>query len=250
VDWMKEIYDAASSRIKSPILGSVAVAFVLFNWKPLYFLFFSGQQALEKFDYFEAHTNHSSLYYYPISVGIGLALVAPFISYFGSWCASRPLLWKRLLEDTNAHRVLEQKNQLALERKNAEALFEQTLIDRAKRDEEVKQIDDLETRKVLKKRIESVRSSLLGYEGDERKSDRKFVLSKLAWDILIWAEQSGDKILVDRANAGITVDPPFGRGERDHVLVTHGPACFTGCFFTATEVCPTNRTHSPHPPRR
>jgi len=155
---MKEIFDTVSSRIKSPILGSIVVTFVLFNWKPLFFLFFSDETVLVKIEYFDFHTDYLTLYIVPTLAGIILALLAPYISYLGSIWAARPILNKRLLEDSNAHKILEQKNQLALQRKNQEAIYEQSLIDRAARDVAIKNIPDSEVREKLRLDVEASRS--------------------------------------------------------------------------------------------
>lgn len=159
MDSLKEIYEAFSQRIKSPILGYIFLSFIGFNWKPLYFLFFSSESALTKFEYFDSNTSVPSLLWLPLVVGLIAALAAPHISNLGAWWAIKPINAKRLREVSAAHEVLQEKNKLLAERENEKALFEQALINEAKRDQEIKEkITDEDIKAELEDKIESSRT--------------------------------------------------------------------------------------------
>ena len=147
MDSIKEIFDALGQRIKSPVFGYILIAFVACNWKPLYYVFFSGDPALEKFNFFDANTDSWSLYLWPLIFGLLSALVAPWVSNWGAWWATKPTNERRIREVNEAHKIISAKNKWAAERETEKANKEQALIDAAKRDLEVKEIDDDDVRK-------------------------------------------------------------------------------------------------------
>jgi len=157
MDSLKEIFDAFGQRIKSPVFGYILIAFVACNWKPLYYVFFSGDPALEKFSFFDANTDAWSLYLLPLIFGLLSALFAPWVSNWGAWWATKPTNEKRIREVNEAHKVISAKNKWAAERETEKANKEQALIDAAKRDLEIKEIDDDDVRKDLVGDIVSVR---------------------------------------------------------------------------------------------
>jgi hypothetical protein len=158
---LKEIFDALSQRIKSPIFGYIILAFIAINWKPLYYLFFSGKPALMKFDFFEKNTDTWSLYLCPFGFGLIAALAAPHISNWGAWWAIKPINAMRKREVSAAHEVLQAKNKLTAERDNERAIYEQGLIDEAKRDVQIESLPD-EQKVDLQKQIDELRAS--GYK--------------------------------------------------------------------------------------
>jgi len=160
MDSLKEIYDALSQRIKSPIWGYIILAFIAINWKALYYLFFSGKPTLMKFSFFEANTDVWNLYLYPLTFGLIAALAAPYVSNWGAWWATKPINAMRIREVSAAHKVLQAKNKLAAERENERAIYEQSLIDQAKRDQEISEIEDEEIRQDLEEKVKSSRDEI------------------------------------------------------------------------------------------
>jgi len=96
---VKDMFDALSQRIRSPFAGSIVLAFLLWNWKPLWVLLFDSAPVAEKIAYFEAHTDIWQLYIFPCVSGIALALALPWVRYAGAYLATRP---NRVLKELQA----------------------------------------------------------------------------------------------------------------------------------------------------
>ena len=47
-DLIKDFLEASRDRIKTPITGSFALAFILWNWRPILILLFSGKSIEDK----------------------------------------------------------------------------------------------------------------------------------------------------------------------------------------------------------
>jgi hypothetical protein len=96
--------------------------------------------------------------YGPIAVGLGLGLASRWISLFGAWAASQPVQRQRILADRLASERLFQRAKLAKARELEQTVLEETLIDRAKRDQEIERIDDVDRREQVRSQIVSTRN--------------------------------------------------------------------------------------------
>jgi hypothetical protein len=56
-DFIKDSTEAWFQRIRSPIIGSIGLAFAAYNWKPLSYLIFADEPAIAKFQFFDANTS-------------------------------------------------------------------------------------------------------------------------------------------------------------------------------------------------
>lgn len=97
-EFLKNIYDGWNERIRSPILGSILIAHILFNWKAYFVLFFSTGSVYVRILNFEQVTTPWSLYFFPITAGVIYAFAAPYIRYFGALLALVPNRWLRKLQ--------------------------------------------------------------------------------------------------------------------------------------------------------
>lgn len=91
MDGLKEIYDSMTSRLKSHVFGSIAIAFVLWNWKVIYVLCFSEMPILDRIEFFDCNTSPWSLYVFPALTGVIWGLLAPSINAGAHWAVARPL---------------------------------------------------------------------------------------------------------------------------------------------------------------
>lgn len=89
-DLFKEIWEAASQRIRSPFLGSIVFAFVAINWRALFYLFFAETSVITRLTYFRMRTDLYTLYLAPLVVGLLLALAMPWLKFVGAWIAVKP----------------------------------------------------------------------------------------------------------------------------------------------------------------
>ena len=154
---MKDLLDAINTRVKEPYWGIFVLSFLAFNWKGLFLLSFSAGTAQEKINLFDSETNIWSLLFFPISTALFIVVITPWLKVlfgFASRLAYEKLNSQELVRE---HKYLAQKNTLEKERAKALANKESELIDQAKRDVDIDQIKDEETRNKLKMEIEKLR---------------------------------------------------------------------------------------------
>lgn len=159
MDSIREIFDAISNRIRSPVFGSIAIMFLIINWKPTFYLLFSDVSARSKFIFFDANTTTTSLLAKPVLLGIAFAVVAPWIAYVSSRIAEHPIKLRKLRQITVANETLTAK--LTLEQKRNELIEKTaaTLTEAAtKRDEEFQKIEDPKIKADLQTQIDELRS--------------------------------------------------------------------------------------------
>jgi len=77
---MREIFEALGSRIKSPLFGYAAIAFVAINWRSLFYLMAAKVTAVERIKYFENNTTFYSLILLPIVFATIGAIIYPWIN--------------------------------------------------------------------------------------------------------------------------------------------------------------------------
>ena len=159
MDAFKELIETFGSRLKSRIVGSIIVSFLVINWKVLFYILFEPVSSLEKFAYFDANTTRQSLYLFPIVVGTVVGALMPWVSLLGVKISSMPdRMYKE--ERNIAHlRNVRHKQDFQEELERSKAIKEKALIEAAKRDEEVKAIADPEIRVRLEQDIVSTRET-------------------------------------------------------------------------------------------
>lgn len=143
-DFLKEIFDAANSRIRSPFVGSIILVFLTLNWKPVFYLLFADKPARTRFLYFEANTSDASLYWTPIAGGVVLAFLMPWLRLFGAWIASVPTrrLRNRQHREVVARQVYELEQSALLDdaKAKAEEARERRAIEAEKRRQELSKL--------------------------------------------------------------------------------------------------------------
>ena len=109
-DFFAQSLQAFQERMRTPWIGSILIAFLLWNWQPLLFLVASDTALLTRFNYFEIHTDWRSLFAYPIATGFVFAALKQWISlgmdWLGAWAIHRSKLHAdRLAEDRSFKRL-------------------------------------------------------------------------------------------------------------------------------------------------
>lgn len=153
MDGIKEIFEAFSQRIKSPIFGYVIIAFLAANWKPVFFLLFSGEPTPVKFTYLDENTSWATLFWLPLIIGVLAALAAPWISLAGAIWAESPTNKKRIRAVKAANEVSKLRNELRDEQNKEVG----SLIESARQDAEVQKIEDEKSRMQLQEQIDEIR---------------------------------------------------------------------------------------------
>ena len=109
-DFFAQSLQAFQERMRTPWIGSILIAFLLWNWQPLLFLFASDTALPARFAYFEIHTDWRSLFAGPVIAGFLFAAAKPWISlgmdWLGAWAIHRSRLRAdRLAEDRSFKRL-------------------------------------------------------------------------------------------------------------------------------------------------
>lgn len=157
---MKEIIEAFAARIKSPVFGYFILAWLAINWKPLFFLFFDPNQIDKRIELFEKLTNIYTLLVFPLAVGAAFAVLYPWVNYAFLWICIIPTDLRNSIQAESEHKLLWKKKQLEEARSLVLATKERELIDRAKRDEEIRSIPDKNTKEILQNQIDQLRKEL------------------------------------------------------------------------------------------
>lgn len=143
-DLFKDLVKAWEERVRSPFLGSIGIAFVACNWKPIFFLLFSGEPVLERFAFFDSNTSSVTLFWNPLWIGFLLTLAIPWLKFMGALIAKAPTtLLNSLQGDLASERRIHAFEKAADEEEakaRLEAAQEQRRIDAAKRLEEATKI--------------------------------------------------------------------------------------------------------------
>lgn len=146
MEFLKDITEAWAQRVRSPILGSIAVSALIINWKAVWFLLFSKVDTLEKFAYFESKTNTLTLIWLPLFFGVTLAVSLPWIQLVGAILARRPVerLKKHQSDVLHEHRVYQFNHQIKEEelRAQLDKTREEAKIAAAERLERAQKIDE------------------------------------------------------------------------------------------------------------
>ncbi len=155
MDKLKDLFDALSERIRTPVFSYVIFSFAVFNWKGIFYIIFSENEVRERFEYLEQSTNWATSFVLPIVTGLAIALAAPWISLLGTMWAQIPIKKKRILTIKLAHEVSRIKNELREE----QAREVDSIIKAAKQDIEVQRIENEQLREEVRQRIGEIRSA-------------------------------------------------------------------------------------------
>jgi hypothetical protein len=155
---VKEVVDAVNNRLKTPYFGYAILAFIALNWRGFFLLVLSKGKPEEKLALFDAQTDIYTLLIYPLVIGAVVAATAHWFKYLFGLIERKP---KELVENQQLeaeHKKTIKQAQLEQSRSDLFAVKENELIDRAKRDEAVADIEDLETKEKLIKQLDSIRT--------------------------------------------------------------------------------------------
>ncbi|HFD31677.1 MAG TPA: hypothetical protein ENJ28_03030 [Gammaproteobacteria bacterium] len=154
---MKEIVDAIGTRIKSPYFGYAVFAFIALNWRALFILLLSDVSPQERILEFNNETSIWTLLVLPLSFGFIVALSSPWLRLFFESVSRKPFELTDTLKLEAQHKNTIKQAELEQSRSNLFAIKEKELIERAKRDEEVAEITDEETKERLSQELEQLR---------------------------------------------------------------------------------------------
>ena len=102
-DFLKDIWDSSKERLKNPIISTFAIAWIVINWKPLFYLINSGKinihERLNDLTY--CFNNPWNLYVYPILAVVFYNTLLPFISNLFEYLTNKILQTRKIRAITN-----------------------------------------------------------------------------------------------------------------------------------------------------
>lgn len=176
---MKEILEAFGTRIRSPFFGYFALSLFSLNWKAIFILTMSDEKINVRIAEFEKLTSVGSLIWYPIALAILISIVYPWIQYFFLFLASKPTNLKNILQSKSEHILLMEKKKFEQERLQLLSIQEEAVIDQAKRDKIVEEIEDEDIKDTVKKKLESLREDSFVDEKEKSRRDKESNMKKL-----------------------------------------------------------------------
>lgn len=154
---MKSILNATSSRFKLNHLGYSLIVFIAGNWKGFFLLAASSGTAQERLLAFSTETNAITLYALPIAAGLLAQFITPWLNGLISLTSHRPLTF------INKNRIIleSQNTTIKADLETAESKLltvrEDDLIQRAKRDKQVFEIENEQIKEELQQQIRALR---------------------------------------------------------------------------------------------
>lgn len=185
---MKEVVEAVNARLKAPYFGYAILAFIALNWRGFFVLVLTKGNPEEKLALFDAHTNVYSLLVYPLVIGAVVAATAHWLKYIFGCIEKKPRELLDNLELESQHKKTIKQTQLEQSRSELFAVKEQELIERAKRDNEVADIEDSEAKEKLIIQLDTIRAErdMLSHEL-QKKQQPENALSDEAKELLLAA---------------------------------------------------------------
>lgn len=154
---MNDIIEAISARIKAPYFGYAMLAFIALNWRGIFLLAATPGSPQVRLGAFDSVTSFTSLIVWPLVAGALVAVCSPWIKLAFSYLSRRPFEYIDNLHLHAEHKKTIRRTELERSRSELFASKETELIERAKRDEEVLQIENESVQEQLKAELELLR---------------------------------------------------------------------------------------------
>lgn len=211
---MKEFFEALNSRIRGPLLGNFLIALLLINWKSLAILFFGAGEIETRIENFEAGISLSAFLFLPMMLAVLISFIQPLLALAGAFISYWPMHRKRMLQLRSDSDFEDAKQKKEIERKKMLGELEEELIEKAKRDIQVGEIEDNERRLKLQREIDDLRSNKADINSDKTFDDN-----------VDWAGE-----LPDKAKEMLLAAVGDGKGEIMRLTTLSGTSFSAGPF--------------------
>ncbi|MBL7735948.1 MAG: hypothetical protein JNL51_10840 [Chitinophagaceae bacterium] len=154
---LQSIFKTTEERVKNPFLGAFTTSWILFNWKPIVFLFFADKKIEDKFSYLD--TNFSSIQYlflFPLYAAVFYVLLLPYLSLIFELLLKTSLLKRNQILINRKKQNIDNATQVAIE----EIKFEEAKTEYRERSKHNKLIEELQKRnQSMEQEIENLKES-------------------------------------------------------------------------------------------
>lgn len=174
-EWMGDVLDAVSARIKAPYFGYAVLAFFALNWRAIFVLLMTEASPEERISAFDAQTSSFYLFIAPLLVGAVVAATAAWIRFAFEYISSKPVIRVELLYLDAEHQKILKTVELEAARSQMITKRELEAIERAKRDEKIsKEITNPAAKHRAQQEIEKIRATEPAFGSEqENLSDRE-----------------------------------------------------------------------------
>ncbi|GAA4447706.1 hypothetical protein GCM10023091_43060 [Ravibacter arvi] len=80
IDLIKSILEATRDRLKSPVLGTYSLAFIIYNWRPILYILFSSSSIERKIDFINTHYGSYGAILWPLLITATIVVLLPFLT--------------------------------------------------------------------------------------------------------------------------------------------------------------------------
>lgn len=156
---LSEIFEAWTTRIRSPLFGYYSLAFTAINWREILYLAMSDTDIQERINFFDQNTGIESLFCFPIAFAVLASLLYPWVQLGLIRATSFPNIKRNIVNAKAESDLLAEKVRLEENRNKIRLNMEQDAINRAKTEENLEDIKDDAARKRARDEINAIRSS-------------------------------------------------------------------------------------------
>jgi hypothetical protein len=164
MDGFKELLAAFETRVKSKVVGSIFLAFIVTNWKVLFYIMFEPTNADSKFNYFDAHTSLWTLAVIPILTGVALAATLPWVNFLGLKLTEIADRKQRQFKNNSQHLDALEKSEYEAKAQEFKARRQKAIVESAKASEEAKEIQDPIIRQKTQNELKEIKVDELSSE--------------------------------------------------------------------------------------
>ncbi|EEF78775.1 hypothetical protein [Methylophaga thiooxydans] len=189
---MNDVINAIGARFRSPYFGYAVLTFFALNWRGIFLLLTLESEPELRLSAFDAQTNFWTLVVLPLIFGVLVAASSQWIRYGFQLVSRKPLELLEILTLEAENTKLIKQNELEQKRAQYFSDREEELIGRAKRDEEVSQITDSQTKDKLSTQLEQLRKERDALSKQVQVSNMEPSLSEAAEMILKAAIDTND----------------------------------------------------------
>lgn len=157
---MHKTLEEIGSRLNSPFFGYFSIAVLAINWEPFFYLIVHNGTALDRIAHFKEGTNLVSLFVFPFILAACYAIFYPWLQYLIIYLVRVPTELNNSLHAQTESNLLVKKKELEIARIELLSVAEAELIDRAKRDAEIEDIDNENVREKLQNELASLREQV------------------------------------------------------------------------------------------
>ena len=165
---MQDIIEAIKARLNSPLLGYFLLSILAWNLSAFFYLLVQDNEVLGRIQYFQSHTSIYSLVTWPLTTSFLLALIYPWVIFVIAFLTSKPNELKETIQANFEHKLLIERKKLEEARARLLASAESELIERAKRDQELDELQSDELKSKLRVELEQLRAERDSFKNKNR----------------------------------------------------------------------------------